>query len=280
MVVLLVHRAEEFSPNNVVKDAKLLEAVEARLKQLGHTAMHVREEDLLSTESGRALEEADAVISMARRFASLMKLERCGKRVLNLPNGVRRALSRETTLDLLTDAQVPVPPYWAQDPAAEEMFLCERRLQSLLPGWVKGMHPRGVRAGDVQYVADAMSADSRIITMVAEGYTDIVVTRHLPGFVVKAYCVSGELIHWMLPQQSGYTKFGDEAYNDAPELSMVDVAQLSALAQTIGQVMQLQIYGFDVIVSGPDRVYVIDVNDAPSFSSCRDLAAEKIVKLI
>jgi len=277
MKIVLLHRAEEFSPNNVEKDALLLEAVGAVLQGRGDEVSHLREEEL----SAEALAPFDAVISMARRFPSLMLLEKSGKRVINVPRGVRCALSRETTLDLLSASGVPVPPYWVHDPVRDEMFLCERRLHALLPGWVKGMHPRGVHAGDVSFVSDAMAADSRVIQLVAEGYTDIVVTRHEPGFVVKVYCVDGKMIHWMLPQQSGYTKFGDEIHNDAPSRKEeVDVRQLEQLSERIGEAIQLQFFGFDAIVSAPGKVYVIDVNDAPSFSSCRQLAAEKIVKLL
>lgn len=277
MKVLLLHRAEEFSPNNVAKDALLLDAVERRLVSLGHDATHLREEELTFD----ALAPFDVVVSMARRFSSLILLERSGKRVINAPGGVRRALSRETTLELLSAAGVPVPRYWSYDPDADEMFLCEPHLQTLLPGWVKGMHPRGVCEGDVQYVVDAMAADSRVITLAAEGYADIVVTEHLPGSVVKVYCVGSEPVHWMLPQLSGYTKFGDEAHNDLPASdALPDVSRLSTLAAAIASAMQLQFFGFDAIVGPEGQLRVIDVNDAPSFSPCRELAAERICQLL
>lgn len=276
MKCLLLYRAEEFSPNNVDKDRLLLQSVGQLLEDGGYDVFHLKEENLLA----ESLQAVDVVISMARRFSSLMLLEQSGKRVWNMPCGVRRALSRESTLELLTSAQVPVPAYWSYQPETDEMFVCNTQLQSLLPGWIKGMHPRGVRSGDVQWVTSALDADSSVIRMASEGYTDIVCMKHVSGFVVKAYCVDGKLLHWVMPQQSGYTKFGDEMHNDEPHAEWVDEAQLALLAAKIGDVMQLHFFGFDAIVSAPGEICIIDVNDAPSFSSCRETAAIKIYELI
>lgn len=277
MKVLLIYRGEEFSPNNVRKDALLIEAVGQEVCARGDEVRFVTEQTL----EPDALKWADAVFSQARRFRSLMCIERSGVRALNTPMGVRRALSRETTLRLLEAGGIPVPPYWCYDPESDEMWMCEPQLAQLLPGWIKGMHPGGVRPGDVQYVEHPLQVDSRVIEMQAEGYDDIVVTRHMPGFVVKCYCVGGRLIHWMLPQTVGYTKFGDESHNDAPDANLVDEASLQRLAREIGEIMCLEVFGFDAIVSASDAgIYVIDVNDAPSFSPCRQLAAEQISRLL
>ena len=51
---------------------------------------------------------------------------------------------------------------------------------------------------------------------------------------------------------------------------------VAALAAAVG----LQIYGGDMIVTNDGSLYMIDFNDWPSFSRCREEAAEAIARLI
>ncbi|MDO4496447.1 MAG: hypothetical protein Q4B58_01240 [Bacteroidales bacterium] len=276
MKVLLVSRAPEFSPGKVVLDSLLLQAVARQLGQDGHSAIFCRETDL----SDQVLQMTDIVVSMARCEDSLICLERGGKCVINSPSAVRLALSRKAMLQVLTDAGILVPQWCAYNPLADKRVLSTSFLQTFMPCWIKGMHSKGVSQGDVLYVKDVSEASNRLLSMLKEGYSDIVITRHLSGFLVKAYVVGGQLIHWMLPQLCGYTKFGDEVHNDAPQEMWVDESLLRNLSVQIASLTHLDVFGFDAIVSSPAKMCVIDVNDAPSFSSCRHEASKAICKLI
>jgi len=44
--------------------------------------------------------------------------------------------------------------------------------------------------------------------------------------------------------------------------------------------MQLDIYGGDAIVTSDNQIYIIDLNDWPSFGKCQNEAAPAIADLI
>lgn len=253
----LIYRAEEYSPNgNVPKDAAILEAVGLQLQSKGHEVRYWHEEHLPQAVASGELSDLQCVVSMARRWKSLLalqQLEREGVSVLNRPSAVQVTVqSRSTTLEMLQAAGVLVVPFWSYEPSEDQMFQCEPELQQLLPGWVKAMHPRGVTSGDVLRVETPLQADSRILELAAEGYTDIIVTRHLEGPLVKVYAV------------------GEHCWPDA---------QYAELVQRVRAVLGLEIFGIDLILTeqGP---MIIDVNDFPSFSSCRGEASQAIAQIL
>lgn len=281
-MVLLIYRAEEYSPNNVAKDKAILDAVGRELSVNGHEVVF-RDEDSVTNED---MVSASKVFSMARRWRSLLRQEQVINEGINKPQGVRiSAHSRELTMELLQSAGVDVPPFWAYEPSEDRMFSCEPELQELLPAWVKGMNPRGVTSGDVRFVNTPLEADSAVIEMSADGYTDIIVSSHVQGKVLKCYCVTdGDGQMWLkhfFPQDEGYTKFGDEQHNAVVEEEVkTSDEMLRDIARKISAILNLNVFGFDSIVTTEGRVSVIDVNDWPSFSRFRDEAASHIAKLI
>jgi len=256
-MVGLIYRAEEYSPNgNVPKDSAILESVGHHLQLKGVCVRFWHEENLPRAIENGELSDLRCVISMARRWKSLMslqQLERNGVQVLNRPSSVLVTVqSRSTTLDMLQANGLPTVPFWSYEPSEDQMFQCEPQLQQLLPGWVKAMHPKGVTLGDVIRVETALQADSRIVELSAEGYTDIVVTRHLDGPLLKLYVV------------------GNQSW---PKSDYSDIALKTA------SVMGLDFMGVDMILTekGP---YIIDVNDFPSFSCCKDEASASIAQFV
>lgn len=253
MVALLIYRAEEFSPNNVAKDAAILEAVGDCLLHKGWEVCYRHEEVLQSAD----VQRADRIYSMARRQHSLQLLAAAQCPVCNPVEGTQLCVgSRTATYQRLQRAGVNVPP-----PG--------------VPGWVKGMHPKGVQKGDVAYLTTQAEVDARIAELRAEGYTDILVSRHQSGALLKVYVV-GPRYWYFWPGEEAYTKFGDETATREPARLQFEESELSHLAATIAQALHLQVFGFDAIVDSEGRLWVIDVNDWPSFSRFRAEAAEAV----
>lgn len=252
----LIYRAPEYSPrDNVAKDAAILDEVGLALEESKQAVCYVREEDWQLS----VLAQCTTCISMARRFRSLLSLQRLqqhGVMVFNAPNAVQVTVqSRSTTLEMLQAEGLPVADFWSYEPSEDASFLCDESLQNLLPGWVKAMHPQGVRDGDVQMVNSALEADSRVLQLAADGYTDIVVTRHIEGPLLKLYVVGGKIVN----DSTEYESYGP-------------------LVEIIAHTLHLDIFGVDLIVS-PWGARIIDVNDFPSFSACRTEAARAIADL-
>lgn len=282
--VLAISRAPEHSPNNVAKDAAILRAVAQRLRAQGCRVDEMSEEQFCSADITQ-LNEYDQVFHMARRFKTLNRLQQIQSRVVNQPRSVQTtAHSREVTFTLLQEKGIQVPPLWSYDPEVDEMFQCEPDLQSLLPGWVKATRSQGAQPDDVVWVETALDADAHIIEFAAQQVPDIMVMKHIEGDLLKVYAVAGGqqlFLRTFYPQELEYSKFGKAELHNAPLAHYpFSEAALQQLAQNIARVLELQIFGFDVIVSKDGSMTVIDVNDWPSFSSCREEAADAICQIL
>ena len=279
--ILAVHRAPEFSPNLAVSDAAILQLVSAKLEEEG---CHVEEvdEDVFGRMTDDELRSYELVVHMMRRMSSLLKLQRLGLPAVNAPQAVLKvAKSREMTLELLQQAGIAVPRWWAYEASEDQMFQCEPELQQLLPGWVKVMREGGTRHDDVTWVETPLEADTRVMELVAQRVPDIVVTRHVEGDLLKVYAVMPDFVYAFYPQEMNYTKFGTaEQHNTALAHIRYREEELHTIAWGIARTFGIEIFGFDVIVEPDGHIVVIDVNDWPSFSAYRQKGASAIAALI
>lgn len=275
--ILCVARGEEFSPNNIEKDRKILSLVAQRLN-----AQIISESDFLAK---RDFSTVKAVVGMERRLKSLIKLQTLPVKSYNSARGIiNTATSRELTFTLLNNVGVPVPRFWAFDPEEDEMFMCEDYLQNMLPAWVKAMRHDGCRENDVVYVETPIQADSEIIRLSAEQAQDIIVMSHVEGDLVKVYAIVSrdgkvEFLRWFYPQLRGYSKFG-ETSKDPIRYHHFEEAHLQDLVAQIAKTLDIQFFGIDVVVEASGEIKVIDVNDWPSYSICQNEAAEAIASTI
>lgn len=286
--ILAIRRAHPFSPGRVEADAAILSEVEARFREGGYEVTEVEEDDFASMPNAE-IRRYGKVFHMARRMTTLHKLSMLDIPVVNRPQSVMCvSKSREMTLTMLQQADVPLPRWWAFDPEEDEMFQCDPELQELIPGWVKAMRTDGVRTNDVTLVTTPLEADSRVMELAAESVPDIVLTQHVEGDLLKVYVVmsasglNGEdlFMDSFYPQENGYSKFGISELHNTP-LARISYSQerLKEIAQRIGSVLRLEIFGFDAIVEPDGNIVVIDVNDWPSFSVCRSSSAKAIKQL-
>ena len=279
--ILAVHRAPEFSPNLAVSDAAILQLVSSKLEEVGFRVEEV-DEDTFGRMSDSELRSYELVIHMMRRISSLLKLQRLGLPAINAPQAVLTvAKSREMTLELLQQAGVAVPQWWAYEPSDDQMFQCEPQLQQLLPGWIKVMREGGTRHDDVTWVETPLDADARVMELAAQRVPDIVVTRHVEGDLLKVYAVMPDFVYAFYPQEMNYTKFGTaEQHNTALAHIEYSDEELRAIAGVIASTFGIEIFGFDVVIEPNGHIVVIDVNDWPSFSAYRQKGASAIAALI
>ena len=60
----------------------------------------------------------------------------------------------------------------------------------------------------------------------------------------------------------------------------IDYARLNTLARQAGEVLGLDVYGGDCLVTPDGALCLIDINDWPSFRGCRPVAARHIAQHI
>lgn len=263
MKCLAIRRDDKFSPNAVENDRAILrrscELLSFKL-QLTESIPMIDEQVFASHPI-----EADVYLSMARLTTTLSVLTNKadkGSLVLNEPRGVLNC--RRSTLDaLMRKHNMAMPPlrgthgYWLKrgDEAAQskdDVVFCK----------------------DEEVLAQAKAAFSR------RGISDMVTSAHMPGDVVKFYGVGQKYFELFYPSDDGISKFGDEKRNGVAHHYAFDREALHGEVVKLSRLTGVGVYGGDAIIDADGRFFIIDFNDWPSFSRCRETAADAIAEYV
>lgn len=260
-MIIAVGRAERFSPNCVEKDKAILNSVGGVLMAKGYEVRAVAEEKPWPEEV------AAAYITMGRSTNTLQRLEEMEQRgalVVNTPKSVRLCNTRWSLNRALEAAGVPLP-----------------EADGANGYWLKRGDGVAQTANDVRYAADKAERDMLMESMSNEGMSHIVVQAHVVGDLVKFYGVSGTpFFRTFYPGDDGQSKFGDECRNGRPMHYAFSLDRLHQAAELAAKTAGVDIYGGDCVVKKDGTFRVIDFNDWPSFSRCREDAAEAIAALV
>ena len=258
MKVLMIQRAPQFSPNSVEKDFAILEAVAARLSTQRH------EVSIVSEDSLQAIVNADVIFTMGRlpeTQQTLKKLSGC--RIINVPVGIENC-ARCRLATIMAQVGTPVPP--AEGPDGY---------------WLKRGDAAAQSEGDVQFAADKTQLADKIRAMKQRGINSYNISAHVVGDLVKFYGVCGTgFFRYYYPTDDGDTKFSDEVRNGSARHYAFEVSSMQSEAERLAEAVGIEVYGGDCIVRSDGTFCLIDFNDWPSFSRCREEAAEAITSLI
>ena len=256
-----VYRERVFSPGKVAEDAAILEAALEKLSLLGHEFHLVRPEALPGTQV-----DGPCVLTMAqspRALARLEELESRGTMVINSVTSVRSCF-REPLIRLLQEAGLPLPRSRTVglDGAEEEI-----PSTMAFPCWIKRGDVHAMEAGDVAKVASHGELSEALRHFRDRRIGTLLVQEHVEGEVIKFYGVGS----------SGFfsafvTATGEEITSDSGELC--------GIARGAAKAAGLDIYGGDAIVTPEHSLTLIDLNDWPSFSRCRESAATGIARYV
>ena len=259
MKVLAIKRAEQFSPNSVEKDEAILKSVVGRLRESGHEVVIQMETDLLSD-----LKSFQMILTMGRLPETICLLKTMtGIKILNTPEGVEHC-TRGNIEAIMNRMGIPKPPTEGTDGY-----------------WLKRGDAAAQTHDDVVYVADKKTLTEKIKAFQDRGITQYVVSAHVKGDLVKFYGVRGTgFFRWFYPTDDGMSKFGDERYNGVAQHYRFDEDDLQRKADLLAGAVGIDIYGGDCVVKANGTYCIIDFNDWPSFSRCREEAADAIVALV
>lgn len=258
--VLKVYRAERFSPNSVKNDRAIIDAVGDLLKKKGFNVAGVSEYELSANDV------SDIYLTMARSDEALTvlnKKEAEGGIVINPTNGIRSC--RRSTIDkLMRDNGLPAAP-----------------LTGEYGYWLKRGDEAAQSPKDVVFTANDSERDNAMQSFKERGITDVVVTAHVNGDVVKFYGVCGTgFFKTFYADDGNYSKFGDERLNGKPQHYNFNINKLRNDAERLAALVGVDVYGGDCIVRHDGTYAIIDFNDWPSFARCRDEAANAITQKV
>ena len=267
---LLIQRAACYSPNSVEKDLAILQEVgclfdDAKIIGEGDFVENFSTyNQLISSESVGAVNAYYQIISMARSpkaLDCLEQLEQRGIRVLNSSVGVR-ACQRSNVEKVMRENHLPLPPDKGDDGY-----------------WVKRADAAAQSKEDVCFCHDWVEVEKIKSTFMQRGITDVVMQAHVKGDVVKFYGVEGTgFFRYYYSGDDTETKFGDEERNGKPRYYSFSSSNLQADAEKLACLLQTPVYGGDAIIQEDGCYVIIDFNDFPSFSRCREEAAKAIVR--
>ena len=266
MKVLAIMRAERFSPNSVGRDRAIMEAVVDRLRVKDCEVCLVNEDNLVHPGASEILdspEQLDLILTMGRCPETLDWLRHSNAVVINSPKGIENCV-RSRLMPLMESIGSPLPPKEGTDGY-----------------WLKRGDAAAQTKGDVVYAVDNEALATAIRTMNARGITDFVVSAHVVGDLVKFYGVDhDDFFRWFYPTDDGQTKFGDESRNGLARHYPFQVDKLRYEVQRLAAAVGVSVYGGDAIVRADGSFCLIDFNDWPSFSRCREAAADAIASLV
>lgn len=272
--VLGVSRGGEFSPNMQGSDAAIFNAVACHLANYGYRVEVCSEYEFASSNR-----KADVIFTMARSLSAIKCLEeaeRDGAIVVNPSSGLRNAVRLSMTRCLMK-ASVPHPESWIVL-SPDSQLPCFEKDDAY---WVKRADGCAQIAEDVCFVRSADELNASLEAFRERGVNELVINRHLEGDLVKFYGVYGtDFFHSYYPSDDNHSKFGLEQINGAPHHYSFSVDRLHEIANRASDVLSIPVYGGDCIVAPDGEIKIIDFNDWPSFSRCRDEASLAIAQCI
>lgn len=278
--MLGIFRAVCYSPGMVERDEAILRTVAERLERIGYAVSLVREEDFTASTP-----MPDVVLHMARSPRVLDILQRwqeTGCRVINSAEGVR-SVERAALAELCAAQGIPTPKTWIIDTTQSDLLTLRTTEGEITPVtypcWVKRAGCCAQHPDDVCRVDNAEEYVQCLLRFHARNIYKVVVMEHLEGPCIKFYAIPEVGFFYSLPSSSlGYDKFSSAFYNVLDDASIANRENHNFQFLTFN--FQLSVFGGDVIVGADGIARLIDLNDWPSFSACREEAADAIVQLV
>lgn len=253
---MAVRRDDRFSPNSIENDREILQTV---CRLLGNDIEMVDETRLSETC------DADVYLSMGRlpeTIRLLKTFEDQGAIVINSAYGVAASV-RCKLHETMKANHIPMPLSHG-----EHGF------------WLKRGDEAAQEVGDVVYCPNEESLTKAKEKFVERGIDNYLVSAHVLGDVVKFYGVGDRFFRYYYPSDDRRMKFSHELVNGEAHHYPFDEQSLRHEVVRLAEIISLDVYGGDAIVDEMGRFYIVDFNDWPSFSRCREEAAEAIASLV
>lgn len=265
--LLGIAREKRFSPGkHAAGDTEILARTRAALERAGYAA------DVIEPEALRASPPAARVVfamcQSLEALAILQQWEQQGVLVCNRPAAVRSCY-RLSLVEALAKSTLPFPRSSVLSLTVREDLWVPDACLPESPGgwWIKRGDVHAMQPDDVVYVRRRIACNRHLVRLARRGIAHAVIQEHIVGQEVKFYAVRGHgLVHALTPQSSG--------------VSPAVRVRLHAVAMQVADLLGLDVFGGDVIITPDDRLYLVDVNDWPSFRGCREEAAGHIARYV
>lgn len=272
--ILAIYRKKEFSPNSEEKDTLILNRIADNLKQEGYNVDSVSEDDFCKKDTNKPY---DLVVSMARSekaIEHLTLLERKGTKVVNSTLAIENCF-REKQTKILSQNNIPIPKTIIIDTKDYDLedFHCFKENYF----WIK--------RGDFQTIEEVDVIRPQALSFIKDilqnynqrNIKKALICDHIEGDVIKFYGIRNtDFFFYYYPKED---KFHNKINNLKTKTSFNKSLFMEDIKKAI-ELLDLDIYGGDAVIDSDGRHYIIDINDFPSFASCRQEAAEEVKNIV
>ncbi|MCM1309395.1 MAG: hypothetical protein NC301_00015 [Bacteroides sp.] len=265
IAVAAILRAGHFSPNNVGRDAAILNDVAAELRRKGIAVNIYSEEQFIAHGIG----SEQIVMAMTRDSRSttrLLALENQGRIVVNSGHAITHCI-RSNMVKIFERAEIPQPPTLLV--STNEDVRSSLKEAGFGACWVKRADCQTIHKEDVVRVRHIEEAQELLSEFFIRGIEKATVAQHLDGLYAKFYGVdSVGFFHFFFT-----AKEPDEGVFNAPKFRHVCEDAARALGVTV--------YGGDAVVNPKTgEFHIVSFNDWPGFAPCRKEATKAITKFV
>lgn len=256
-----IARKTEFSPNHVMNDYLIIQKTAEELRKIGAKVNVYREENIFTEEI-----KEEFVFSMVQSPAGskhLLDIAKNKKFVINSPESVRNCY-RYNMNRIMEENNIPFPKSIIVDTTTTDYSFLHKLDDKL---WIKRGDAHAVQKEDVVFLDDKSRVPEVIRAFADRGLKSCAIQNHIEGDTIKFYSILGkDLFYW-------YT-------TDMKYCAIFDEAKLKQLANGSAKALGLEIFGGDAIVTKESEIYIVDINDWPSFAPIREKASKVIANLI
>lgn len=271
-----IKRNTKYSPNHIGNDGMIFNMTAECLRNLGYDVREYTETEFVLSE-----EKEKYIFNMAREKNTIKRLkerEKEGAVIINPGTGIENC-TREAMTRLLLENGIPHPASIivdVMDDPSEELSKMEAKAF-----WIKRGDSHTIHREDVTYARNIPEVKSILTEFSFREIPNAVINEHLTGDLVKFYGVANtDFFYWFYPFDLSLTKFGLEEINGTAVEFPFSAETLKNICDKAGEILNVEIYGGDCIVSADGSFKIIDFNDWPSFAPCRDEAAPYIAQCI
>jgi glutathione synthase/RimK-type ligase-like ATP-grasp enzyme len=254
-------RELQFSPNHELNDYLILTKTADEIRNFGLEVNIYSEDDLFQ---GKITE--DYIFSMIQSPAGvnyLLKIAPSKKLIINSPQSVLNCY-RYNMLSILKEGGIKIPQSFIV-PSINSFTLPEGFFKGKI--WIKRGDAHAACKNDVVNTESEQEIGSILKQFKKRSIDRCCVQEHIEGDTIKFYGVRGkDYFHWYYSENKYKTVF--------------NINNLKNIIFKSAELLGLDIYGGDVIITPEGEIYVIDVNDWPSFAPVRDEASKIIAELI
>lgn len=270
--ILALYRQKDFSPNSEDKDTYILNAIVEELGQKGYKTDCINEIDFSKTNNDYSL-----IISMARgekNIELLSDLEKRGTKVINTTLSIKNCF-REQQTKILQQNNIPIPKTTIVDTDTYDIESFKQFSEGNF--WIKRADFQTIEEQDVCRPKSLEQTKKIFLNYKLRGISKAIISEHIEGDIIKFYGVRNtDFFSFSYPTEDKFHNKINIAKNRISFNTQVFIKDVNKAINLLG----LDIYGGDAIIDEKGNYYIIDINDFPSFSVCREQAAKEIADMV